>query len=96
MAVVLLSLCMGACGYHFLEDIPWLDAFLNAAMILTGMGPVTTLQTNTGKLFAICYSLYSGIVFLTVVSLIMMPLLHRFFHKLHLSIDSEESERSEK
>ncbi len=90
-AIVFVSLVLGACGYHYLEDgIPWLDAFLNAAMILTGMGPIATLQTVAGKVFAIFYSLYSGIVFLTVVGLVLIPLLHRILHTLHLPDGDDE------
>src|SRR4051812_37868832 len=57
-----LSLGAGMMGYHNLEDMPWIDAFVNAAMILTGMGPVSSLQTDAGKIFAGCYALYSGLI----------------------------------
>jgi len=84
LAVLLVSLFVGASGYHFTEGIPWLDAVLNAAMILTGMGPVTVLRTSAGKLFATGYALYSGVVFLLVAGLLMSPFLHRVLHRLHL------------
>ena len=71
-------------GYHLLEGLSWLDAFLNAAMILGGMGPVSELKTSGGKLFAGCYALYSGIVFLLSVGVVLVPLLHRFLHHFHL------------
>lgn len=77
------SLCIGAMGYHFTEGIAWLDAFLNAAMILTGMGPVSALQTTAGKAFAIVYALYSGIVFLATTGLVLTPFLHRLLHRFH-------------
>ena len=62
-AIILVSLGLGMAGYHFLERMPWLDAFVNAAMILSGMGPVNPLQTSAGKFFAGCYALFSGIAF---------------------------------
>ena len=71
-------------GYHGCEKMPWLDAFLNAAMILSGMGPVGTLQTDAGKFFAGCYALYSGLALVTSVAIIFAPIIHRFLHKFHL------------
>ena len=84
LLVLLASLAAGSAGYHFTEDIPWIDAVLNAAMILTGMGPVAVLHTTTGKLFATVFALYSGVVFLLVAGLLMSPFLHRVLHRLHL------------
>ncbi len=81
-----LSLFMGAAGYHFTEKLPWLDATLNASMILAGMGPVDALHTSDGKLFATCYALYSGIAFLTTAAILLAPILHRFLHKFHRSV----------
>ena len=71
-------------GYHYSEDMPWIDAYVNAAMILSGMGPVTELHTNAGKIFAGSYALFSGIIFLVVIAVILAPLFHRFLHKFHL------------
>jgi hypothetical protein len=88
LAIVVSSLGLGMAGYHFLEHMPWLDAFLNAAMILSGMGPVGTLQTGAGKLFAGCYALFSGLAFISAVGLVFAPVFHRFLHKFHL--DAEE------
>jgi hypothetical protein len=85
--LVLGSLAMGASGYHFLENIPWLDAALNAAMILTGMGPVTVLRTSAGKLFAIVYALFSGMVFLSAAALVVAPVAHRLLHRFHFELD---------
>ena len=87
--VIALSLGIGMTGYHGFEKLPWLDAFLNAAMILSGMGPVATLQTDAGKLFAGCYALYSGIALISIVGIIFAPIVHRFLHKFHL----EDEER---
>ncbi len=82
-AIVLGSLGIGMLGYHALEGFTWLDAFLNAAMLLGGEGPVGELQTASGKLFAGLYALYSGIVFLAIATLIVAPLAHRLLHHVH-------------
>ena len=71
-------------GYRLFEHMSWIDAFVNAAMILSGMGPVSTLQTNEGKLFAGSYALFSGLAFIIVVGLFVAPVIHRFLHKFHL------------
>lgn len=84
---ILLSLIMGAAGYHYTEGLSWLDSFLNASMILGGMGPVDTLHTVAGKLFATFYSLYSGIAFLTIAAILLAPIIHRFLHRFHAQID---------
>lgn len=77
------SLFLGAAGYHFTEDLTWLDATLNAAMILSGMGPVDVLRTAGGKFFATFYSLYSGIAFLSIAAILLAPIIHRFLHRFH-------------
>lgn len=87
MAVVTFSLGLGAVGYHFLGDLPWIDALLNASMILTGMGPVDPMKTSLAKLFATFYSLYSGVAFLTMIAVLVAPLLHRMLHSFHLDDD---------
>ena len=87
LAIVLVALGLGMAGYHFFEDLPWLDAFLNAAMILSGMGPVAVIQTAGGKLFAGCYALFSGLALITTLAVIIAPLFHRFLHKFHMAAD---------
>jgi hypothetical protein len=82
--VVAIALGMGILGYHILEDLPWVDAILNASMILGGMGPVNELHTTAGKLFASAYALFSGLIFVIVAGIVMAPILHRFFHWFHL------------
>jgi hypothetical protein len=82
--LVVISLLIGAVGYHGFENLPWIDAFLNAAMILGGMGPVATLVTTGGKLFATVYALYSGIVLLLTAGIIIAPAVHRVLHRLHM------------
>jgi hypothetical protein len=70
-------------GYHALEHLAWLDAFLNAAMLLGGMGPVNAPVSDGGKLFAGIYALYAGLVFIVTASLIFTPILHRLMHRFH-------------
>jgi hypothetical protein len=81
------SLCGGAFGYRWTEGMDWLEAFLNAAMILTGMGPVSTLHTANGKVFAICYALFSSGIFVVVAAMLVGPAAHRFLHRFHLDED---------
>jgi hypothetical protein len=81
--IILLSLGIGAAGYHFFGGLSWIDSLLNASMILTGMGPVSTLTTDAAKLFASCYALYSGIVFLAATGVIVAPFIHRVLHRMH-------------
>jgi len=83
MALIVVSLFLGMLGYHHYEQLPWRDAFLNAAMLLGGMGPVEFPQTDGGKLFAGFYALYSGLVFLVAVGVIVAPALHRMLHLFH-------------
>ena len=87
LGIILGSIFMGLLGYHYLENLPWIDSLLNAAMILGGMGPVNELHTESGKLFASFYALYSGIIFLVVVGVIFVPLYHRFLHRFHLELE---------
>jgi hypothetical protein len=77
------SLAIGMVGYHRLEHLPWIDAFLNAAMLLGGMGPVNTPVSDAGKLFAGIYALYAGLVFLVTAGLMFAPVLHRLMHRFH-------------
>jgi hypothetical protein len=88
--IVAFSLFMGSAGYHYLDNLPWIDALLNASMILAGMGPVDPVKSTAAKLFATFYALYSGIAFLTMIAILMAPLLHRFLHKFHLEMKDEK------
>lgn len=81
--VMVASLGMGMLGYHVLEGFSWLDAFLNASMILGGMGPVGELHTAAGKLFAGSYAIYCGLVIVTTTGLLLAPFLHRLMHHFH-------------
>lgn len=84
LAVVLVSLLVGVAGYVYFEHLSWLDGFLNAAMLLGGMGPVESPQTAGGKLFAGLYALYAGMVFLVVVAIALAPVVHRVLHTFHI------------
>ncbi len=83
LLVIAGSLGLGVLGYHHFERLPWLDALLNASMILGGMGPVDPIRSTGGKAFASGYALFSGVVFLVVAGIIMAPAAHRLFHRLH-------------
>ncbi|MFZ2314322.1 MAG: hypothetical protein WAW86_01510 [Gammaproteobacteria bacterium] len=78
------ALFVGMLGYHFLEHMSWVDAYANAAMILSGMGPLVPLSSTSGKIFAGTYALFSGLVFIMVMGIIFAPIVHRWFHKWHL------------
>jgi len=93
MSIVLGSLAIGVAGYRFLERLDWIDALLNAAMLLGGMGPVNKMCTFKGKLFAAFYALYSGIVFLVVAGVLFAPVFHRFLHRFHLAFGNEDQSR---
>jgi hypothetical protein len=85
------SLAAGMAGYHYLEDLPWIDAFANAAMILSGMGPLAPITTLGGKLFAGLYALYSGLVVIVAAGLLLAPILHRMLHRFHINADDKNS-----
>ena len=78
------SLGLGMLGYHHFEGLPWVDAFLNASMLLGGMGPVDMPRTESGKLFAGFYALYSGVLFLVLAAILLAPVFHRVLHRFHL------------
>jgi len=84
MILIAAGLYIGMLGYHHFEHMTWIDAFANASMILSGMGPLTPLLTNGGKLFAGFYALFSGLTFIIVIGLMLAPLIHKFFRKIHL------------
>ena len=83
------SLGIGAAGYRAFGGLSWIDATLNAAMILTGMGPVSPMTTDAAKIFATVYALFSGVAFLTAVSVLLAPAAHRFLHRFHLDVYDE-------
>ncbi|MEX1993718.1 MAG: hypothetical protein WD929_03565 [Steroidobacteraceae bacterium] len=83
VGLVALSLAVGMGGYIAFEQLSWTDAFLNAAMLLGGMGPVHLPRTEAGKLFAGCYALYAGLAFIAAAALLISPVLHRVLHRFH-------------
>jgi hypothetical protein len=85
------SLGAGVLGYHLLEGLSWVDSLLNASMILGGMGPVDTLHTAGGKLFASVYALFSGILVLAVASVLFAPIIHRSLHHFHVDDPDDEA-----
>lgn len=89
LIIIAFSLGLGIFGYMHFEGMSAVDAYENAAMILSGMGPVDPLKTEHGKIFAGTYALYSGIIFLVTIAIIIAPIFHRFFHKFILSQKSE-------
>jgi NhaP-type Na+/H+ or K+/H+ antiporter len=78
------ALFAGMLGYHVTEKMPWIDSFLNAAMILSGMGPAATMTTVSGKLFAGFYALFSGLAFIAIFVIMLSPVIHSFFRKIHV------------
>lgn len=84
-ALVAFALGLGIGGYHFLAGLPWVDALLNASMILTGMGPVDVLRSDAAKMFASGYAIFSGLVFISLMALLLTPVAHRVLHKFHLA-----------
>jgi hypothetical protein len=84
VTLIVASLLAGMAGYHFFEGLPWVDAFLNAAMLMGGMGPVNTLLNDAGKIFAGIYALYCGLVLLIAVAIFAAPIFHRFLHHFHM------------
>jgi hypothetical protein len=92
VGLLLAALSLGMIGYRATEHMSWLDAFANASMILSGMGPLGTLQTKAGKLFAGCYALFSGLAFITLAGVILGPFVHRAIHRFHLADDAAEKD----
>lgn len=90
IVIFAVSLFIGVAGYHYLGKLGWVDSFMNASMILGGMGPVDPLPDDASKIFAGCYALFSGVAFLLGMGVILAPVVHRFFHKFHLDVSSKE------
>ncbi len=89
LAFIAASLAAGMAGYHWLGGLGWVDAFLNAAMILSGMGPVDNLTNDAAKIFAGMYAIYSGLLVVATSALIFAPVLHRLLHRMHLKSDQD-------
>ena len=90
LGLILFSLSIGMIGYHYLGRLAWIDAFLDAAMILSGMGPMSPLTTSAAKLFAGIYAIYYGIALIGTTGVILAPVIHRSLHKFHLEWDGDK------
>jgi hypothetical protein len=90
VGAVFVALVIGVLGYHGFEELPWIDAMLNASMILGGMGPVDPLHTAAGKLFASAYALFSGVLFIGIMGITLAPFAHRLLHRFHFEVESEK------
>ena len=86
IAVIVMAVCLiiGIMGYHYTADIGWLDSLHNASMILSGMGPVVEIKSESGKWFSSAYALFSGVVFITNIGIILAPAIHRLLHRLNV------------
>ena len=93
VAIISVSLAIGMSGYHWIAGFTWVDAFLNASMILGGMGEVGDLKTSGAKIFAACYALYAGMIFLVVGAVLLTPVLHRVLHRFHWEADQAKYKR---
>lgn len=99
LAMIAVSLAIGMAGYlHFFPKLDWADAFVNAAMILSGMGPLAIPETTGAKIFSGCYAIYSGLMLVMSAGVVFAPLVHRFLHKLHADEDDvrEKAKRAPK
>ena len=81
--IVVSGLGLGVFGYHFFGELGWIDSLLNASMILGGMGPVDPLKNNAAKIFASFYALFSGLAFISIMSVLLAPFVHRMLHRFH-------------
>jgi hypothetical protein len=89
LSIVLVALVAGVLGYRLIAGLSWVDSILNASMILTGMGPVDTMKDIGSKLFASAYALFSGVIFLSAVSIVLAPIFHRVVHAFHADDDND-------
>jgi ABC-type glycerol-3-phosphate transport system permease component len=97
LGLIVISLAIGMAGYsYFFPKLDWADAFVNAAMILSGMGPLATPETTGAKIFSGCYAIYSGLMLVMSAGVVFAPLVHRFLHKMHAdeADDREENKRA--
>jgi hypothetical protein len=87
------SVLIGMIGYHWIAEFSWVDSFLNACMLLGGMGPVGDLTGHAAKIFAGVFALYAGLVFLVVTALVLTPVFHRVIHRFHWDASEHESKK---
>ncbi len=86
VVMIMIALGIGMIGYHHYQPMTWVDAYINASMILSGMGPVDNMKTDGGKIFAGSYALFSGLTFIAIIGVIFAPIFRRFFHKMHIDL----------
>jgi hypothetical protein len=91
-ALIVGALAIGVVGYHLIAGLGWIDALLNASMILSGMGPVDPLPSNAAKIFASLYAIFSGVAFITAVGIATAPAIRHFLHRFHLEIAAEDAD----
>jgi len=84
LAMIAVSLGIGILGYHCIAHLSWIDSLLNASMILGGMGPVGTLESDAAKLFASVYALFAGLLFIGILGTLLAPFAHRIMHRFHI------------
>ncbi len=84
IGLLIISIGIGVFGYHYIGNLNWIDSIYNASMILTGMGPVNELNTDSAKLFASIYAIFSGVIFLSTVAIFFAPFAHRLMHLLKI------------
>jgi hypothetical protein len=84
LGLILPALFIGIAGYHWIDNLDWVDSLLESSMILGGMGPVNPLRNDAAKIFASGYALFSGLVLIGVMGIILTPITHRLLHKFHL------------
>jgi hypothetical protein len=84
LLLIMMALFFGVAGYHWIAGLSWVDALLNASMILGGMGPVDTMASANAKIFASLYALFSGLVFIAIMGIVLSPIAHRMLHKFHV------------
>lgn len=96
LVFITVSLAVGMAGYHWLGGLGWVDSFLNAAMILSGMGPVDALTASSAKLFAGFYAIYSGLLVVATSALIFAPVMHRLLHRLHVKDEQDPDDDDDK
>ena len=87
--IVCSALMVGIAGYHWIGKLGWIDSFLNASMILGGMGPVDPMPNDAGKIFSGCYALFSGLVFIALAGFLVAPVAHRVLHRFHYEEDND-------
>jgi hypothetical protein len=95
ISILAIWVIIGMIGYHFLDDLPWIDAFVNTGMLVGGMGPINILTNPPAKIFAGFYAILSGVLFLSAFAVMMAPIFHRFIHKFHLETDEKSHKKKD-